>query len=64
VPTTAIGAAPVGRTLEAQLRPVTDRLTGHLLEGCGHIVPLDRPRELLAILGNVCSTSKVSPIKG
>jgi pimeloyl-ACP methyl ester carboxylesterase len=58
VPTTAIGAAPVGRTLEAQLRPVTDRLTGHLLEDCGHIVPLDRPRELLAILGDVCSTPR------
>jgi pimeloyl-ACP methyl ester carboxylesterase len=50
VPTTAIGAAPVGRSLEAQLRPVTDHLTGHLIEDCGHIVPLDRPHELLAIL--------------
>lgn len=50
VPTTAIGAAPVGRVLERQLRPVTDDLTGHLIEDCGHIVPLDRPRELLTLL--------------
>jgi len=50
VPTTAIGAASVGRALEGQLRPITDDLTGHLIPDCGHIVPLDRPRELLAIL--------------
>jgi pimeloyl-ACP methyl ester carboxylesterase len=50
VPTTAIGAAPVGRALENQLRPITDDLTGHLIPDCGHIVPLDRPRELLAAM--------------
>jgi hypothetical protein len=51
VPTTAIGAAPVGRALEQQLRPITDDLTGHLIPDCGHIVPLDRPAELLAASG-------------
>jgi pimeloyl-ACP methyl ester carboxylesterase len=50
VPTTAIGAHPVGRALERQLRPVADDLTGHLIENCGHIIPLDRPRELLRLL--------------
>jgi len=50
VPTTAIGAHPVGRALENQLRPLTDDLTGHLIEDCGHIVPLDRPEELLAAM--------------
>jgi pimeloyl-ACP methyl ester carboxylesterase len=50
VPTTAIGAAPVGRALEQQLRPITDDLTGHLIPDCGHIVPLDRPRELLTAM--------------
>ncbi|HEY3559483.1 MAG TPA: alpha/beta hydrolase [Kribbella sp.] len=50
VPTTAIGAAPVGRALEHQLRPITDNLTSHLIPDCGHIVPLDRPHELLAAL--------------
>ena len=50
VPTTTIGAAPVGRALEQQLRPITDDLTAHLIPGCGHIVPLDRPHELLAAM--------------
>ncbi len=50
VPTVAVGAAPVGRALEGQLRPVTDDLEGHLIEDCGHIVALDRPAELLAII--------------
>jgi pimeloyl-ACP methyl ester carboxylesterase len=50
VSTTAIGAAPVGRALEQQLRPITDNLTAHLIPDCGHIVPLDRPEELLAAM--------------
>lgn len=50
VPTMAIGAHPVGRALERQLRPVTDDLTAHLLPDCGHIIPLDKPRELLGLL--------------
>ncbi|KDN24026.1 alpha/beta fold hydrolase [Amycolatopsis rifamycinica] len=49
-PTMAIGAHPVGRALERQLRPIADDLTGHLIEDCGHIIPLDRPRELLGVL--------------
>ncbi|OOC07647.1 alpha/beta hydrolase [Amycolatopsis azurea DSM 43854] len=50
MPTMTIGAHPVGRALEQQLRPVADDLTGHLVEDCGHIIPLDRPRELLRVL--------------
>ncbi|WP_410653260.1 alpha/beta fold hydrolase [Amycolatopsis sp. cmx-4-54] len=50
MPTMAIGAHPVGRALERQLRPVADDLTGHLIEDCGHIIPLDRPAELLRLL--------------
>ncbi|MFJ4858064.1 alpha/beta fold hydrolase [Streptomyces sp. NPDC088730] len=50
VPTMAIGARPVGRALEQQLRPVTDRLVGRLVEDCGHIIPLHRPDELLRLL--------------
>ncbi|WP_410598331.1 alpha/beta fold hydrolase [Amycolatopsis sp. lyj-90] len=50
MPTMAIGAHPVGRALERQLRPVADDLTGHLVEDCGHIIPLDRPAELLRLL--------------
>ncbi|MET9497839.1 alpha/beta fold hydrolase [Streptomyces sp. NPDC006552] len=50
VPTLAVGARPVGTALEDQLRPVTDHLTGHVIEDCGHIIPLHRPGALLALL--------------
>lgn len=50
MPTLAIGAHPVGATLERQLRPIADDLTGRLIEDCGHIIPLDRPLELLSLL--------------
>ncbi|ANN18820.1 alpha/beta hydrolase [Amycolatopsis orientalis] len=50
MPTLAIGAHPVGATLERQLRPVASDLTGHLIPDCGHIIPLDRPQELLDLL--------------
>ncbi|MFD5747906.1 alpha/beta fold hydrolase [Streptomyces sp. NPDC127033] len=50
VPTMAIGARPVGRALERQLRPVADHLVGHLVEDCGHIIPLHRPKRLLGLL--------------
>ena len=50
VPTMAIGAHPVGGRLEEQLRPIAAELTGHVIPDCGHIIPLDRPRELLALL--------------
>jgi pimeloyl-ACP methyl ester carboxylesterase len=52
----AIGAYPVGDTLERQLRPVTDDLTGHLIENCGHIIPLDRPDALLPLLASFLSS--------
>lgn len=50
VPTLAVGAHPVGSVLEQQLRPVTDDLVGHVIEDCGHIIPLDRPEALLGLL--------------
>ncbi|WP_225827492.1 alpha/beta fold hydrolase [Streptomyces naphthomycinicus] len=50
VPALTIGAHPVGRALERQLRPYADRLTGEVIPGCGHIVPLDRPDALLGLL--------------
>jgi len=49
-PTLAVGSHPVGAVLERQLRPFTDDLAGHLIPDCGHIIPLDRPRELLDIV--------------
>ncbi|MYQ39718.1 Pimeloyl-ACP methyl ester carboxylesterase [Streptomyces sp. LamerLS-316] len=50
VPTMAVGAQPVGNALEQQLRPVADDLTGHLVEDCGHIIPLHRPEALLRLV--------------
>ncbi|WP_246076367.1 hypothetical protein [Amycolatopsis cihanbeyliensis] len=34
---------------ERQLRPAADDITGHLVQDCGHIVPLDRPEALLRL---------------
>jgi len=50
VPTMAVGAHPVGDSLYRQLLPVTDDLIGHLLNDCGHLIPLDRPDALLDLL--------------
>lgn len=50
MPTMAVGARPVGTALERQLRPFADDLVGHVIEDCGHIIPLDRPRALLDLL--------------
>ncbi|MEV7141411.1 alpha/beta fold hydrolase [Streptomyces tauricus] len=57
VPTLAIGARPVGRALERQLRPVADHVVGHVIEDCGHIIPLHRPDELLGLLGPFLAAS-------
>jgi pimeloyl-ACP methyl ester carboxylesterase len=50
VPAMAIGAHPVGDALARQLRPVADDLVTHLVEDCGHIIPLDRPDVLVPLL--------------
>lgn len=50
IPAMTIGAGAVGGALHAQLSPHADDLTGHLVPDCGHIVPLDRPAELRALL--------------
>ena len=50
VPTLAIGAQPVGPALYQQLRPIADDVTGRDIAECGHIIPLDRPEALLALL--------------
>jgi len=50
VPTMAVGAQSVGTAPQRQPRPLTDGLTGHLLEDRGHIIPPRRPDALLALL--------------
>ena len=52
VPAMAIGAHPVGDALARQLRPVADDLVTHLVEDCGHIIPLDRPDVLVPLLNS------------
>ena len=56
VPTMSVGARPVGDTLRRQLAPLTDDLRAELIEHCGHIVPLDRPAELLTLLTDFLGT--------
>ncbi|MEU6829584.1 alpha/beta hydrolase [Nocardia beijingensis] len=52
VPTLAVGAHPVGDALARQLAPITDALTHHVIPGCGHIIPLHAPKELVSLLGD------------
>ena len=56
VPTLAIGSRPVGGALLAQLQPVADDVRGELIADCGHIIPLDRPAALIALLSNFLRT--------
>ncbi|MFJ7591316.1 alpha/beta fold hydrolase [Streptomyces sp. NPDC097617] len=50
MPTMAIGARPVGGALANQLRPLADDLVDHIVDDCGHIIPLNRPEALLRLL--------------
>jgi pimeloyl-ACP methyl ester carboxylesterase len=50
VPTVAIGGRAVGEATAGQLAPITDDLTAYLLPEAGHIIPLDAPDDLIAIL--------------
>nr|WP_308198425.1 alpha/beta hydrolase [Actinomadura terrae] len=50
VPTMTVGAHPVGDVLERQLRPLADDLTGHVIDDCGHLIPLDRPDALVPLM--------------
>lgn len=49
-PTMTIGGQVVGEATAQQLQPITDNLTTHLIPDSGHIIPLDRPNELLELL--------------
>ncbi|QWF83273.1 alpha/beta fold hydrolase [Amycolatopsis sp. CA-230715] len=60
VPTMAIGAHPVGNALERQLRPIADDLVAHLVEDCGHLVPLDRPEVFGALLEDFLAGQRAS----
>jgi pimeloyl-ACP methyl ester carboxylesterase len=50
MPVMAVGAAPVGDATFRQLAPLADDIVGHVIPDCGHIIPQDRPDELLLLL--------------
>jgi len=50
MPTLAIGGQVVGEATARQLRPITDDLKEHVIASSGHIIPLDKPAELIAIV--------------
>ena len=50
VPTMTIGGNTVGEATFHQLEPFADDLVGHLIPSSAHIIPMDRPRELLELL--------------
>ncbi|GAA3630079.1 alpha/beta hydrolase [Kineosporia mesophila] len=50
VPTAVIGGATVGEATANQVRPLADDLQAFRIPDGGHILPLDRPRELLEIM--------------
>lgn len=46
VPVLALAGGVVGSALAGQLRPITRHLTEGTIEGCAHLIPLERPQEL------------------
>lgn len=50
MPVMAVGAAPVGDATFRQLAPLADDIVGHVIGDCGHIIPQDRPDELVPLL--------------
>ncbi len=50
MPVAAIGGATVGEATAGQIEPIADDVHRYLIPDGGHILPLDRPKELLEIL--------------
>jgi pimeloyl-ACP methyl ester carboxylesterase len=63
MPTLTIGSHPVGAALEQQLRPITDDLSAHVVPDCGHIIPLDRPQELLRLMTPFLAADRATPAR-
>jgi pimeloyl-ACP methyl ester carboxylesterase len=58
MPVMTVGAAPVGDATFRQLAPLADDIVGHVIEDCGHIIPQDRPEELVSLLLAFWSASR------
>jgi pimeloyl-ACP methyl ester carboxylesterase len=50
VPTLAVSGGVVGDALAHQLGPVADALTTASIDDCGHIIPLEQPGRLAAVV--------------
>jgi pimeloyl-ACP methyl ester carboxylesterase len=68
VPTQAIGGGVVGDALARQLSGVSEDLESHLLEECGHLVPLEQPERthdlLAAFLTRVDASCRTEATRG
>ncbi|MGC5255795.1 alpha/beta fold hydrolase [Gordonia sp. DT218] len=51
-PTLVIGSEPVGDALFEQVTGVADNVIGDRIAECGHLIPLDRPAELIRRLAS------------
>ncbi|MFD8245857.1 alpha/beta fold hydrolase [Nocardia sp. NPDC059691] len=63
VPTMAVGAHPVGDALARQLAPNTDVLIHHEIPGCGHIIPLHAPTELVSLLSDFLADDRGAALR-
>ncbi|GLY03461.1 hydrolase [Actinoplanes sp. NBRC 101535] len=50
MPVLAVGGGAIAGATARQLEPITDRLTRHVLEDCGHITPIDQPGAFAELL--------------
>lgn len=50
MPVMTVGAASVGDATFRQLAPLADDIVGHMIAESGHIIPQDRPDDLVALL--------------
>ncbi|MFC8797692.1 alpha/beta fold hydrolase [Promicromonospora sp. NPDC057138] len=50
MPVMTVGAASVGDVTFRQLAPLADDIVGRVIADCGHIIPQDRPDELVSLL--------------
>lgn len=50
MPVTAVGGNTVGGATAAQLAPLTDDLDSRLIPGAGHILPVDEPEQIAALV--------------
>lgn len=63
VPTLAISGGIVGDALAHQIAPVADDLTTTSIENCGHLIPLEKPMELLTAVRKWWLSASIRPCR-